>query len=59
MKTDRQAKWQRFDAGQLASILPELRAEMLRNGYEVPDAAMSADGAPGPALPIPAVPVLR
>ncbi|MFC7536039.1 sulfotransferase family protein [Sphingomonas sp. GCM10030256] len=37
VRTDRQDKWQRFDAGQLAKILPELRSEMMRNGYEVPE----------------------
>jgi Sulfotransferase family len=37
VRTDRQDKWQRFDAGQLASIIPELSEEMARNGYEVPE----------------------
>lgn len=37
VKTDRQAKWQRFDAEQLARIIPELRDQMLRDGYDVPD----------------------
>jgi hypothetical protein len=36
VRTDRQDKWQRFDAGQLARIIPELSEEMKRNGYEVP-----------------------
>ncbi|MCW3796986.1 sulfotransferase [Sphingomonas sp. BN140010] len=59
VKTDRQAKWQRFDPGQLASILPELRTEMLRNGYEVPDVAALADSARSAAFPRSAEPVLR
>jgi hypothetical protein len=37
VRTDRQDKWQRFDAKQLATIIPELSNEMIRNGYEVPD----------------------
>jgi hypothetical protein len=37
VRTDRQDKWQRFDATQLARIIPELSTEMSRNGYEVPD----------------------
>jgi hypothetical protein len=37
VRTDRQDKWQRFDAQQLARIIPELSNEMIRNGYEVPD----------------------
>jgi hypothetical protein len=37
VRTDRQDKWQRFDAKQLAMIIPELSHEMTRNGYEVPD----------------------
>ena len=35
--TDRRDKWQRFDAQQLAKIIPELSQEMIRSGYEVPD----------------------
>ena len=38
VRTDRGTKWQRFDAQQLAKIIPELSHEMIRNGYEVPDA---------------------
>ena len=38
VRTDRGTKWQRFDAQQLAKIIPELSQEMIRNGYEVPDA---------------------
>ena len=37
VRTDRQDKWQRFDADQLARIIPEVSSEMVRNGYEVPD----------------------
>jgi len=37
VRTDRQDKWHRFDAKQLATIIPELSNEMIRNGYEVPD----------------------
>jgi hypothetical protein len=37
VKTDRTHKWQRFDAEQLARLVPELAAEMTRNGYEVPE----------------------
>ena len=36
VKTDRQDKWQRFDAQQLARIIPELSEQMIRDGYEIP-----------------------
>ena len=36
VKTDRKLKWQRFDPGELARILPEIREEMQRHGYEIP-----------------------
>lgn len=36
VKTDRKQKWQRFDPGELARIIPELRSEMQRVGYSVP-----------------------
>jgi len=36
VRTDRTLKWQRFDPDDLARIIPELRDEMARNGYEVP-----------------------
>jgi hypothetical protein len=37
IKTDRQEKWQRFDARQLARIIPELSEQMTRDGYGIPD----------------------
>jgi hypothetical protein len=36
VKTDRILKWQRFEPHVLARIIPELSAEMERNGYEIP-----------------------
>ena len=36
VRTDRTLKWQRFDPDDLARVIPELREEMARNGYEVP-----------------------
>jgi hypothetical protein len=36
VKTDRKLKWQRFEPHVLARIIPELSAEMQRNGYEIP-----------------------
>lgn len=36
VKTDRKDKWQRFDASDLARIIPELQSEMQRAGYSVP-----------------------
>lgn len=36
VKSDRQRKWRRFDPGDLARILPEIRDEMQRHGYEIP-----------------------
>ena len=36
VKTDRNLKWQRFDPEYLSRIIPELREEIERNGYEVP-----------------------
>lgn len=41
VKTDRQEKWRRFDPADLARILPEIRAEMERHGYEVPAEIMA------------------
>lgn len=37
VKSDRNLKWQRFDPQDLARIIPELRDEMQRHGYEVPE----------------------
>lgn len=37
VKTDRKNKWQRFEANDLARIMPELLSEMQRAGYSVPD----------------------
>jgi len=36
VKSDRKTKWQRFDPHDLARIIPEIRDEMQRHGYEVP-----------------------
>ena len=36
VKSDRKNKWQRFDMTQLANILPEIRDEMGRHAYEIP-----------------------
>ena len=36
VKTDRKLKWQRFDPGELARIMPELKSEMQRAGYSIP-----------------------
>ena len=36
VKSDRKLKWQRFDPHDLARILPEIRDEMQRHGYEIP-----------------------
>ena len=41
VKTDRQQKWERFDPEQLARIIPEVRHEMERHGYEIPEAIAS------------------
>jgi hypothetical protein len=49
VKPDRQLKWQRFDPRDLARILPELRAEMQRHGYEVPTEIAQAIGELQPA----------
>jgi hypothetical protein len=37
VKTDRKLKWQRFDPGELARIMPELKSEMQRAGYSIPE----------------------
>lgn len=39
VKTDRKGKWQRLQPDDLAKILPEVSAEMARNGYELPGEA--------------------
>ena len=36
VKTDRKQKWQRFEPGELARIIPELANEMQRVGYSIP-----------------------
>jgi hypothetical protein len=36
VKSDRKIKWQRFDPRDLARIIPEIRDEMQRHGYEIP-----------------------
>lgn len=36
VKSDRQAKWRRFDPQDLARIVPEIEEEMQRHGYELP-----------------------
>jgi len=36
VKPDRQDKWRRFDPQVLAQIIPEIRDEMQRHGYEIP-----------------------
>ena len=36
VKSDRKTKWHRFDPHDLARIIPELRDEMQRHGYEIP-----------------------
>lgn len=36
VKSDRKLKWQRFDPGDLARVLPEISEEMKRHGYEIP-----------------------
>ncbi len=37
VKSDRKFKWQRFDPETLAQILPEIKEEMGRHGYEIPE----------------------
>jgi Sulfotransferase family len=37
VKSDRNLKWQRFDPHDLARIIPEIREEMQRHGYEIPE----------------------
>lgn len=36
VKSDRKFKWQRFDPQDLARIIPEIKDEMQRHGYEIP-----------------------
>jgi len=36
VKSDRKLKWQRFSTQELARIIPEIRDEMQRHGYEIP-----------------------
>lgn len=43
VKSDRKHKWQRFDPGDLARILPEISEEMERHGYEIPDMISQAN----------------
>lgn len=45
VKSDRTAKWQRFEPSQLARIIPEVSEQMRRNGYDVPDELGSGVGA--------------
>jgi len=50
---DRTRKWQRLDPQDLARVIPELREEMQRHGYEVPDELQlaSADFHAGRRIP--------
>ena len=42
VKSDRKVKWQRFDPGELARVIPEIRDEMERHGYELPPDIITA-----------------
>ncbi len=42
VKSDRKVKWQRFDPGELARVIPEIRDEMERHGYEIPPDIITA-----------------
>jgi hypothetical protein len=44
VKSDRKIKWQRFAPQDLARIIPEIRDEMQRHGYEVPPEIAQAIG---------------
>src|SRR4030067_450472 len=44
VKSDRQQKWQRFSPVDLAQILPEIKVEMKRHGYEIPAEIIEAIG---------------
>ena len=44
VKSDRQQKWQRFNPVDLAQILPEIKVEMKRHGYEIPAEIIEAIG---------------
>jgi hypothetical protein len=44
VKSDRNLKWQRFDPQDLARIIPEIREEMQRYGYEIPGEIAQAVG---------------
>lgn len=46
VKTDRRLKWQRFEPHVLAQIIPELKNEMARHGYDVPIEIARAAGSP-------------
>lgn len=46
VKSDRKLKWQRFEPQDLARIIPELRDEMQRHGYEVPEEIAQATEMP-------------
>ena len=46
VKSDRQLKWQRFEPQDLARLIPELRDEMQRHGYEVPEEISEATETP-------------
>ena len=45
VKSDRNLKWQRFDAESLAKLIPELAEEINRNGYEEPSEVRGAAAA--------------
>jgi hypothetical protein len=48
VKSDRKIKWQRFDPRDLARIIPEIRGEMQRHGYEIPaEIAQAIQNLPG------------
>jgi hypothetical protein len=60
VKSDRKLKWQRFEPQDLARLIPELRDEMERHGYDIPEEIVQASGiqpiAEGPAGKLPGIP---
>ena len=43
--SDRQEKWRRIDPADLATVIPEVREEMMRHGYALPEEISALPGA--------------
>jgi hypothetical protein len=48
IRSDRQEKWRRLDPADLATVIPEISAEMNRHGYSIPEEILPNSGVAEP-----------